>query len=227
MNSGTGTARRFPLPFVAIGLLLLILCMALVGATVLRGRLGSLSLPASEGLPTAVPVPAQPIPTDPAALVPTSPPPQPELQPTVPPQPQPPAPQPQPTAPPAPVVVPSGVEPIPAGGDQDAAAAASTTVQGGEIPGGVEPFAVGSGSNPAESGSGSGNVSSNRSPTTRSTRSNLRCGVRVYHTVRPGENLFRIGLRYNTTAAAIARRNGIPNVRLVRAGQRLTIVTCR
>jgi LysM repeat protein len=45
--------------------------------------------------------------------------------------------------------------------------------------------------------------------------------------VRAGENLFRIALRYNTTSLAIARLNGIPDVRFIRTGQRLTIITCR
>jgi len=61
----------------------------------------------------------------------------------------------------------------------------------------------------------------------RIPRSSVRCGVRVVHVVRPGENLFRIALRYNTTILSIARRNGIADPRVVRAGQRLHIVTCR
>lgn len=48
-----------------------------------------------------------------------------------------------------------------------------------------------------------------------------------YYTVRPGDNLFRIGLRYGTTATAIARQNGIADVRLIRPGQRLRINVCR
>jgi LysM repeat protein len=51
--------------------------------------------------------------------------------------------------------------------------------------------------------------------------------VRVVHVVKPGENLFRIALRYNTTVASISRRNNISDPRLVRVGQRLNIVTCR
>ena len=47
------------------------------------------------------------------------------------------------------------------------------------------------------------------------------------HIVQPGQNLFRIALRYRTTINAIARLNGITNTRLVRAGQRLVVVTCR
>lgn len=47
-----------------------------------------------------------------------------------------------------------------------------------------------------------------------------------YYTVRPGDNLFRIGLRYNTTAYAIARQNGIPDVRLINPGRRLKITVC-
>jgi LysM repeat protein len=54
----------------------------------------------------------------------------------------------------------------------------------------------------------------------------VQCGTRLYHTVRAGENLFRIGLRYNTTATAIARLNRITNVRAVSVGRRLVIVAC-
>ena len=43
------------------------------------------------------------------------------------------------------------------------------------------------------------------------------------HVVRRGENLFRIGLRYGTTAHAIARANGIANTNRVYVGQRLVI----
>jgi len=54
----------------------------------------------------------------------------------------------------------------------------------------------------------------------------LPCNTRVTHIVRAGENLFRIALRYRTTAAAVARLNGITNVRRVSVGQRLRIITC-
>ncbi len=57
--------------------------------------------------------------------------------------------------------------------------------------------------------------------------SGFACGRRIVHIVQPGQNLFRIALRYRTTINAIARLNGITNTRLVRAGQRLVIVTCR
>jgi LysM repeat protein len=43
------------------------------------------------------------------------------------------------------------------------------------------------------------------------------------HVVQPGENLFRIALRYGTTVQAIASANGISNPALVYVGQRLTI----
>lgn len=47
-------------------------------------------------------------------------------------------------------------------------------------------------------------------------------GERI-HIVGPGENLFRIALRYNTTINAIARANGIVNPRYIYVGQRLII----
>ncbi len=43
------------------------------------------------------------------------------------------------------------------------------------------------------------------------------------HVVQPGENLFRISLRYGVTLQSIMVANGIVNVNYVQAGQRLTI----
>lgn len=43
------------------------------------------------------------------------------------------------------------------------------------------------------------------------------------HTVRPGENLYRIALRYGVTVEAIARANRIGNPERIQAGQVLTI----
>jgi LysM repeat protein len=43
------------------------------------------------------------------------------------------------------------------------------------------------------------------------------------HVVQRGETLYRIGLRYGTSAAAIAQANGLANPSLIFAGQRLTI----
>ncbi len=48
-------------------------------------------------------------------------------------------------------------------------------------------------------------------------------GGPVVHVVQPGENLFRIAMRYNTTVEAIAQENGITNPRLIRVGQALHI----
>jgi LysM repeat protein len=48
-------------------------------------------------------------------------------------------------------------------------------------------------------------------------------GTGVTHVVQPGENLFRIALKYGTTVEAIAAANGIVNPNLVYAGQELTI----
>ena len=45
----------------------------------------------------------------------------------------------------------------------------------------------------------------------------------TYHVVAPGENLYRIGLRYGVPAAVIARANGIEDVTQLRVGQRLFI----
>src|SRR5512137_1171072 len=43
------------------------------------------------------------------------------------------------------------------------------------------------------------------------------------HTVQPGENLFRIALRYNVSVQAVASINGITNQSLVYVGQTLII----
>jgi LysM repeat protein len=45
----------------------------------------------------------------------------------------------------------------------------------------------------------------------------------VVHVVRPGENLYRISLRYGTTVKAIAAANGLTNTSRIYVGQRLTI----
>jgi putative chitinase len=47
----------------------------------------------------------------------------------------------------------------------------------------------------------------------------------LIHIVKPGENLFRIALRYGTTVAAIAAANHIANPSLIYVGQRLVIPT--
>jgi LysM repeat protein len=43
------------------------------------------------------------------------------------------------------------------------------------------------------------------------------------HVVKPGENLFRIALRYSTTVDAVMAANGLTNRRLIHVGQRLLI----
>ena len=48
-------------------------------------------------------------------------------------------------------------------------------------------------------------------------------GGRRTHVVQPGENLFRIALRYGTTAQAIAAANNLPNIHLIYTGQALRI----
>ena len=48
-------------------------------------------------------------------------------------------------------------------------------------------------------------------------------GAPIVHVVQPGENLFRIALRYNTTVDVIAAANGIRNPQFIYVGQKLTI----
>lgn len=45
----------------------------------------------------------------------------------------------------------------------------------------------------------------------------------IIHVVQPGENLFRIALRYGLTTAELARYNGIVDTRLIYVGQELRI----
>ena len=45
----------------------------------------------------------------------------------------------------------------------------------------------------------------------------------IVHVVQPGENLFRIALRYGLTADTLARANGLSNASRIYAGQRLAI----
>jgi len=45
----------------------------------------------------------------------------------------------------------------------------------------------------------------------------------VAHVVRPGENLFRIGLAYGYSWAVLQRYNGLPNPNFIRAGQIICI----
>lgn len=45
----------------------------------------------------------------------------------------------------------------------------------------------------------------------------------VYHVVRPGENLFRIGKAYDLSHEELARVNGIRDARQIRVGQRIFI----
>jgi N-acetylmuramoyl-L-alanine amidase len=48
-------------------------------------------------------------------------------------------------------------------------------------------------------------------------------GALVFHVVRPGENLTRLGASYGTSIAAIVRANGLANPNWIEIGQRLRI----
>jgi LysM repeat protein len=50
-------------------------------------------------------------------------------------------------------------------------------------------------------------------------------GQTITHVVQPGENLYRIALKYGTTPAAIAAANNIVNPNMIYAGQKLIIST--
>ncbi len=48
-------------------------------------------------------------------------------------------------------------------------------------------------------------------------------GMTIIHTVQQGENLYRIARKYGTSVQAIAQANGITDVMLIEAGQKLVI----
>ena len=50
-----------------------------------------------------------------------------------------------------------------------------------------------------------------------------QAGCSTQHIIQPGENLFRISLRYRVSQTALAQVNGITDPRLIFAGQRLCI----
>jgi lipoprotein NlpD len=51
----------------------------------------------------------------------------------------------------------------------------------------------------------------------------LKRGQGIYHVVRPGENLFRIGKAYDVSHEELARVNGIKHADQIRVGQRIFI----
>lgn len=239
---------RLPSIVIFIGVAIVVLLIVL-GAFLLRGiNLGNsttpdttgaapassegsgFALPASNGMATFTPAPRD-VPAVPTPEVPTV------AQPT---QAPPPA---EPTQAPVPTVD------VAVQATMDAANAAANNANGVTDPNGAQvevppvidagaggaPVVSGSNTNiqvtpvPAVPVNGSGGGTSgggNSGGDSGNTGGGAACGTRLIHVVRPGENLFRIGLRYNTTAYAIARLNGITNVRLVASGRRLVIVAC-
>jgi len=61
------------------------------------------------------------------------------------------------------------------------------------------------------------------SPVSAAAPGRARAQTPITHVVQPGENLFRIALRYGTTVDAIVAANGLANSRVIYAGQRLVI----
>ncbi|MBN1178914.1 MAG: LysM peptidoglycan-binding domain-containing protein [Anaerolineae bacterium] len=60
-------------------------------------------------------------------------------------------------------------------------------------------------------------------PTGNSSAASIPAAAGATHVVQPGENLFRIALRYGTTTQALANLNGLYNPAQIYVGQRLTI----
>jgi lipoprotein NlpD len=59
--------------------------------------------------------------------------------------------------------------------------------------------------------------------TTAPSVATVRRGQGIFHVVKPGENLFRIGKAYDTTSDELARANGIRDPRQVTVGQKIFI----
>jgi hypothetical protein len=78
----------------------------------------------------------------------------------------------------------------------------------------------------AGANAGAGNIDPNAGNGGVNEAGGVACGTRLIHVLRPGENIFRVALRYNTTIDAVARLNGITNVRRVASGRRLVVVAC-
>ena len=75
-------------------------------------------------------------------------------------------------------------------------------------------------------GSGIASASSSSTPSgTPQLESGMWWGGACTYTVRPGDTLFGIALRFHTTVAHLASINGIANPRLIRSGRHL-IVPC-
>jgi lipoprotein NlpD len=59
--------------------------------------------------------------------------------------------------------------------------------------------------------------------TTAPPATTVRQGRGIFHVVKPGENLFRIGKAYDLTSEELARANNIKDPRQLRAGQKIFI----
>ncbi|MBN1890815.1 MAG: LysM peptidoglycan-binding domain-containing protein [Thermoflexales bacterium] len=68
-------------------------------------------------------------------------------------------------------------------------------------------------------------ITANASPSHVSYNERVHYSSCITHVVQPGENLFRISLRYNVTIAAIMQANGLYNANYVYVGQVLCIPT--
>jgi hypothetical protein len=217
MKSGMSRGAFFLL--IALLAIPLFLCLS-AGLLAMTGRL-NLTVAASEGMPQAQPgqvIVQQPVPTVAPVVIPTrdvAPPPDVVITPTPPPINPPPLTGNEGTGMP-------GVEPIPVDPNDPNAGVLGEQPQGelqqpaSGVDESVQPFPAGS--RPATGGGSTGGPAGGSA--------GYACGRRVVHVVQPGQNIFRIAMRYDTTINAIVWRNGIDDVRAVRPGTRLVVVTC-
>jgi hypothetical protein len=205
---GMKVAKALPVPSFSPGCILPIIALLLFGAIAAvlltasgRNLLERVVPPASAGLPT----PAAPIAAAPQSAPQPTPQPPPAANPAAAEKKAEPAPPPAAAAP-VPVVIPN-VNPIivDAVGDQ-------VINPAGDIARDVsQPVAA-------------GNTAAAPAPLGAAYKG--ECGKVVEYVVQAGENLFRISYNHGASTWAVARRNGISNIRLIRPNQRLSILTC-
>ena len=218
MDSGKSRGALLPV-IVTIAALVGLCGMAALFAS---GRIAR-TIPASEGMTQAQPGQVnvqQPAPTPAPEIIPTrdvAPPPETNITPTS-----------QPVNPPPLTgtegdVTGTGLEPIPMNPDDAGDTGTQPQIDPEQPPNSgidesVQPYPAGSSPSTGSTRSSSGSTSSGSA--------GYACGRRIVHVVQPGENIFRISLRYDTTINAIVIRNGINDVRFVSPGTRLVVVTC-
>lgn len=87
-------------------------------------------------------------------------------------------------------------------------------------------FDTGVVTDPVDEGGTGGFAPPPAEPTPIPTQAQVVAGQSCVHTVRAGDNLFRISLANNTDVHQLAAMNGIANINLIVVGQQITIPNC-